>query len=380
MGNDGVFDTGFYGTRLAVPVGVNGAGLWQYGRLMNMPMEQIRMAYGAAHGAEMEALRSAYGLTIRVTNRREKIYRQGLPRRRLLKATTQSRPRFVRGEVIGHALPYSLTYIGIELTDMGGRLLTEPQIIAGCAEAAENLVAVFPYDYWERITSPDEVEHDVGTSVGWYNGTAGSVDARPTPGVTMQSFPSTHSHYLRETTNKGLINALVKTIVEHKQPAGGRVMVIVSEADRDAIKGLGQELVAQIPVGVSISAGSSNITYRNTPIGAYGVFQKFGEWLGSVEVLVDLYATPVLPSGWMVALLSYGAMNPNNPVDVYHDPRFVEGFGPVMMPQNRVSALFPFDTIMSMFEFGVGVNMRDRGAAGKVAASGDYTKPTLNLG
>ena len=376
----GLLDTGYYGDLLGNPVGIDGKGLYAYMRQDNLSWEEIAAIDSAVVGGMMEELGLDYGFGMGVVGNREKVYRQGAESVVPIAATTQSRPTWYTGQEIGHALPLARFLAGIMLTDYGGRLYTRGAIRAALMNMRDGLRATFDKRIWLRRVSPSEIVHDVGTSVPWVNGTAGSVDYRP-PSVRGRTFAASHSHFLRKATLEEGINDMIKTIIEHDHPAGGRINIIVSTADIGSLITGSDYFASYQSAEVQWDRGGETGGGELRIIGEaeYGIAGEVGRWRSQYGPMAIVRATTVYPTNYATAELNYGDMNPDNAISAYYNSERQSGLGPDAIPERHATAIYPFDAIAHNWEYGVGVNMRTQGAAVRVASSGTYSAPTLNI-
>lgn len=197
----------------------------------------------------------------------------------------------------------------------------------------------------------------------------GTADASYVPYTSPRgaTFSSSHNHFLRQsaTLSNDSVDAAVLTLWEHGHPAP--YTAIIPQADIATWKAL-TNFRAPSWTGLNYM---SNTTIR---AGITGIEEDIVGYYESPYGLVQLWATPLLPTNYYGIFKAYGQGDPRNPLRMYVNPDI--GLGWNVAPGLYINAPQFMGVLMAEFDFGIGED-RTNGVASYLNASGSYVDPAI---
>jgi len=333
----------------------------------------------AAVGTVNQAIADKFGSYIYFTDSPNAYYPAGVGggRRETPIDVEFNDPPGIRASDGGHMLPLKDFSDALAWTPKYLRDAREAQISADVNVVVESWLNRVTGDFYRRALLNTEKSIGSGYDVPFAIGTGVNVPYIPQQYGTY-SFDSTHTHFYAnadETTadyEEGLEEAA--TQVRHHGYTG-RIDVLVSEADQTKYTA-SDKFARYIPNGVTTVGGNTNSPIFVQP----GELQNapgevFGFYLSDTGPVMVLRADPFIPTGYALALKSFGVNNPMNPMAIRVHPD--TEFGLRIDPQGTKSLINPvLDKILVMGTHGVGVNNRLAGVA-LHWGNASYTNPTF---
>jgi len=282
-------------------------------------------------------------------------------------ATEYSTPDPKRGATSGHMLPLKAYDRGLGWTIRYLKKARRAKL-----EADVRQVITDGRDLWQQklLTRAFKMEGEtVGStsnaSVPFADG--GSTDSNYVPPKSPdgEAFTSSHDHYLRHAA---INDDDVATAIEHLQEHGHQAPfdICAARADASSWTGLTGFKAPEWP----------GIVYHGSAVERAAI-PDVSEFFGYIETdygIARLWLTPRVPTNYYWVHKRYGPGDPRNSLRVRIDPAW--GFGYNLVP--GVWANSPIQMLVSYTEFGVGVGDRTNGVCVKIAASGDYSTPTIS--
>lgn len=184
------------------------------------------------------------------------------------------------------------------------------------------------------------------------------------PAYQGKAFDATHDHYTRVATlNDAAVSAALLNLKEHGHASPYNIVAA--------------ELDASTWTGLTGWHGPNygEILWRNTDRANLPDNQMFSGYVETDNGVGMVWLTPRVPTGYFGSYKTYGVTDQRNPLRVRYNP--ADGFGWVFVPGNWVNS--PTLLAVPMSQYGIGVGQdRTNGVFVKIAASGDYTTPTIS--
>lgn len=279
-------------------------------------------------------------------------------------ATEYGVPDPKRGKTSGHMLPIKKYDRSLGWTQMYLREARRTKL-----DADIRSLVVDARNLWQRniLTRFFKMEGEkVGTtanaSVPFADGGATDSTYVPPQSPDGETFSASHDHFLRQDAiNLTNVTAAIEHLQEHGH--AGPFDIIAARADAASWATLVK------------NPEWAGIVYRAATDRA--AIADITEYFGYIETdygIARVWLTPRVPSGFYGAFKDYGPGDPRNPLRIRINPNW--GFGFNLVPGMYVNA--PVQMLLAYTEFGVGVGEdRTNGVCVKIAASGDYTTPTI---
>lgn len=295
---------------------------------------------------------------------------------RMEQRTEYSKPTPQPVTTLGHHLPLNGFDLGLEWTRdflANARMVKiETKISQAMTAARTNFVKQLLTRFFSNA---DNAIATSGYDVGFVSG-GGNVPLVP-PTYNGQSFASTHTHFDRQADSADGREAAVSAGVIHLFEHGhvGPYKMIIPTTDVEtwrAIDSASSPFVRWVDPVNAVNwpqGATAPLTSNSAQSDQYYVGQ-----FNTVHGLVDVWATPQLPTDYVGIYKSYGLANDMNPLAVRYNPAFGAGVIAIAPPNYT---MFPLEGMVLMHDFGVGVRDRLAGYACYFASSGNYVVPTI---
>jgi hypothetical protein len=367
---------------LAIPSGLDASRILAFQMREGKTAEQIIAETAAIIGAVNQALMDKYGGLLYETQLDHAIYRRGLggPRRRTPKKVEGKQADPVRGDIIGHMLPFSDYEDGVAWTPLYLRDAWQIQIDADLREVGDSWTNEVDATVITRMLTNTENLVGAGWDVPWAIGSGVNLPFIP-PNNGSYQFDGSHTHFL--FVNGAVNSANVVTALDNAQGElrhhgfGGRLTAIVSEADLSAYTGITSKKFATfVPPTFTVVAGNPSAPTLVTTGELEGMPGELFGYFNGDKGFVELRWHPRIPSGYFWMGKSFGRNNQRNPLALREHPTM--GFGLVPRPQVTNDVMPELDKVLFKAGYGVGVNDRLNGVAMYIASgASQYVNPSI---